>query len=360
MKLKKLFSNINTGKRLALINTLIFLVISSVLYFTLPYVLNYPPNSIDNNFQLKIVGIKYTNQFLILISILTLLLYLALRKVYSKLSTNNFEYTSDSNKCINNIRKKSFNYPYLMLVFEIFIPAIIVALLLFLFNTELELILRITTVVFSFSAVFAIFSYMINKPFFVNKLIQTSSLVENKTNGIRLNLYKKLIVQILPLFLYSFVLLLLLTIAFMTTEKGNLLYHFYRQELVKTFPSDNIYELSEVYNRLQSIDLKSNDDSFVIISADDGNVYYSEKELNNFFITYTLEYYDKTDGHTYEYYGQNIEGAIVKIDTNDGQYYVGIRYFVFANGFITPFLFMAIILIIFNVLFIFYIRKRSK
>ena len=78
MKVVKIF-NIDNEKKLALVNTLIFALIAAVLYFALPSVLNYPPNSTDNNFQIEIVGITYTTQFVIIISILLVLLYIALR-----------------------------------------------------------------------------------------------------------------------------------------------------------------------------------------------------------------------------------------------------------------------------------------
>ena len=173
MKSIKIF-NIDNEKKLALVNTLIFAIIAAVLYFALPFVLNYPPNSTDNSFQIEIVGITYTTQFIIIISVLLIMLYIALRLVYRKLSLsedklNNPEY-------IRNLRKKAFNYPYFMLLVELFVPSIIIAILLFAFNTEAELVIRITTVVFSFSAVFAIFSYMLSKKFFSNRLTATASL----------------------------------------------------------------------------------------------------------------------------------------------------------------------------------------
>lgn len=355
MKLHNLF-NVDSGKKLALLNTIIFILTAVILYFALPYVLNYPPNSIDNDFQIQIVGIKYSVQFLILIIILVILLYTTLRIVYSKLSLSDPKHKDDP-VYINKLRKRAFNYPYMMLILEIFVPAVIVAILLVLFNTEFELIVRITTVVFSFCAVFSIFSYMISKKFFVNKLIATATLSKNEIAGIRLRLYKKLMIQILPLFLYSFVLILLFSIASMTVEKGHLLHHFYRQELISTFPSDKVYELSEIEKTLSSIELKSEGDHGFILSAKDGEVYYSPSELNNFFVTYTLDFYDKTQGYTYEYYGQNKEGAVIKLQTTSGEYYVGIRYFVFANNFVAPFIGIAILLILVNGLFIIYIGK---
>ncbi len=356
MKSIKLF-NIDNEKRLALVNTLIFAVIAAVLYFVLPFVLNYPPNSIDNNFQMEIVGIKYTTQFMIIISVLLVLLYIALRFIYSKLSLSDDKLKNASKAYIETLRKKSFNYPYMMLLLELFVPSIIIASLLFAFNTEAELVIRITTVVFSFSAVFAIFSYMLNKKFFSNRLIATAELAKNEATGIRLPLYNKLLIQILPSFLYSFVLILLISMSLMTKEKGELLYHFYRQELLSHFNEETVYDISEVENTLNSIEFKSEGDHALIMSASTGEVYYSPQKLNNFFIEYALNFYDETEGYTYEYYGQNIEGALVKINTNKGECYVGIRYFVFANTFIVPFILIAGFLIIINSIFIFYIGK---
>lgn len=356
MKFKNIF-NINTEKKLAFANTLVFALIAVILYFTLPFVLNYPPNSIDNEFQLEIVGIKYSTQFLILIAILLILLYTTLRIVYNKLSFGKETSKTNSKDYIKSIRKKAFNYPYMMFLLELFFPALIVAILLFVFNTESELVLRISTVVFSFSAVFAIFSYMLNKRFFANKLIETAKASNNDINGIRIQLYKKLLIQILPLFLYSFVLILLISISLMTEEKGSLLYHFYRQELLSKFDEGKTYSIDEIKKILDTIEFKSEGDHALIMSANNGKVVYSPEELNQFFINYTLDFYDKTEGYTYEYYGQNREGAVIKVKTDLGDCYVGIRYFVFANNFVTPFIYIALLLIALNSLFILYIGK---
>ncbi len=356
MKLNKLFE-IDSAKKLAFVNTLIFALIAAILYFALPTVLNYPPNSIDNDFQVEIVGIKYSTQFLILISILLILLYTTLRLIYHKLSLSADKVKNGTKESIDSIRKKAFNYPYFMLLLEMFVPTIIVAILLVAFHTELELIFRISTVIFSFSSVFAIFSYMLSKNFFSHKLIATAELTQNEINGIRLQLYKKLLIQILPLFLYSFVVILLVSISLMTVEKGDLLNHFYRQELMATFPDNQIYELSQIKETLSSIELKSEGDHTFIMSAEDGTIYDSPEELNDFFITYTLDFYEEMDGYTYEYYGQNREGAVIKLNTTEGEVFVGIRYFVFANTFITPFIFIAGLLILINGFFILFIGK---
>ncbi len=357
MKQTKKIFNINTPKKLALLNTIIFIFTCILLYFALPKILNYPVNSIDNDFQIQTVGIKYTDQCIILISILTCMLYITLRLVYRKLNISSKNIANLSANEIKKIRKKCFNYPFVMFIIELFVPSIIVALLLVVFNTEFELIIRISTVVFSLSAIFAIISYMVSRNFFVTKLIQTDSLGKNDSNGIRLNLYKKLLIQILPLFLYSFVLILLIALSLMTTEKSNLINYFYKQELDSRFLDNTTYDLEEAKNILSNITLNSQNDTIFILSCDTNQVYYSPVELNTFLKNYIKLFYENTDGHVYEYYGQNVEGCVTKIHTTLGDYFVGIRYFVFENTFITPFIMVAIALMIFNGLFIFYIGK---
>lgn len=122
-----------------------------------------------------------------------------------------------------------------MILLLSFIPAIICGILLVVFKTDFELLLKLCIVILSFGTVYSIISYMIGKNFFESKLIESSAIVGNKKGGIRLEIFKKLLIEIVPLFLYSFILLLLLSTTIMTTEKGNLLYNIYRNELLKEF-----------------------------------------------------------------------------------------------------------------------------
>ncbi|MBR6504293.1 MAG: hypothetical protein IKT41_00990 [Clostridia bacterium] len=298
-----------TLRNILVLNILIIIFMGLILYKFLPYVLNYPPNSIDNQFQVDLVGIKYTHQYIILISAIVLLLYTSLRFVLGKLSLKNH---SSSTEDINKIRKKCFNYPYFMLLFQSFVPTIFAAILLIIFKTEFELLLRLTILIFSFTTLFAMISYMINKHFFIDKLVSTSELCNDTANSMKLGIHKKLFLQMLPLFLYSFVLMLLLTTSIMTTEKGDLLYHFYREELLKMFDTSQTYNLDYIEYSLKDISFKNEHDHTFIFSANNGAVYSSTEPLNDFFITYTLNYYDTTNGHSYDYYGQNIGRSCCK------------------------------------------------
>ncbi len=346
-----------SSKRLALYITLFGIFLAAILYFVLPYILNYPANTIDNDFQIKMVGIKYTHQYLILVSVLVVLVYSAFLIACGKLSLKNIENRKDKIGYINKLRKKCFNYPYLLLILVSFIPPIICGILLVLFHTNFELLIRLCIVIFTVTALLSIVSYMISKRYFESKLIQTSEMVDNVPNGIHLNIWKKLCIQTLPLFLYSLVLLLLISTSIMTTEKGDLLYHFYREELVKTFPTDKVYELSDVKQTLETFNLKSENDYIVILSAENGETYYSPKELNNFFKEYALEYYDEMNGQIFEYYGKDTQGALLKINTTQGEYFIGIHFSVFGSNILTPFLVVTFLLIAFNLMFIIYIGK---
>ena len=356
----KIFA-INSIPKLVTINMIIFALICIALYLIIPYVLNYPPNSIDNDFQVDVVGIKYTNQFIILGGILSLFILGALTFLYNMLSIKKIK-NKHTNKIdikqVEKIRKRSFNFPYLTLLLTLLVPPIVVCFCLFLFNTTPELNLRITIIIFCMSAIFSIFSYIINKSFFINTLVNTTK-ISNKTTGFRLNLYIKMLLQMLPIFLYSFIIILLLSLSLLTTEKGDLLYNLYHQELSNYFSDkEKVYNLSELPNILkENMILQNEQDNFFVISCETGDVYYSEEELNIFFKKYLDEFYEKTNGHVYDNYGQNIEGSALKVHTNEGDYYVGIRFYVFSSSFITPFIIATIILIFFNILFVLYISR---
>lgn len=355
--MKQNFFKINSVTKLSLINTLVGVILASILYFFLPYILNYPPNSIDNDFQLQTVGLGYSMQYFILVLILAILIFFTFRGFYRKLSSTGIENSKNKEEYIKNLRKHCFDYPYFTLIFQTFIPPIICAILLVVFKTNFELLMRICIVILSVSAIYAITSYIISKGFFEKKLIQTSSLVKNQISGIRLTISKKLIIQTFPLFLYSSVILLLLANTVMTTEKGDLLYHSYRQELLDFFPDNYTYSIEDVKNTLTSMDLNSEQDEVIILSAEDGSVYYAEGEVTDFLKNYTLAYYDDMEGQCFDYYGQNSQVAFVKLHTTSGDYYAGIRFFVFASNIYAPFLIVATLTVLFNILYIYYIGK---
>ncbi len=348
---------ISSVTKLALVNTGIGIILAFILYWVLPYILNYPANTINNDFQVQMVGITYTLQYCILVFLLAIFVFATFSISYRKLNFSTDDTSKKDEKYYSELRKKLFNYPYLTLIIQTLVPTIVCAILLTVFKTNFELLLRLCIVILSVSAVFAITSYMINRGFFTKKLIATSNLVKAPVSGLNLKIFKKLLVLTFPLFLYTSVILLLITSSVMTTEKGDLLYRIYHQELINNFSDSEIYTLSEAKESLSKLALNSDNDYIIMFSATDGTPYYAEGELNDFLIQYTLRYYDQMNGQCFEYYGQGSQAAVIKINTTNGEYYVGIHFSVFNSNIFVPFFIVAVITILFNNFYIYYIGK---
>lgn len=359
MKNKINNSNIKNNiyyNKLAFLNSLIALVLVIILYFTLPKILNYPTNTIDNDFQIKVVGITYTSQFIILATLIVTFIYLFVRLIYKKL----YNGISGSKDSIIKTRKKCFNIQYVMLIIEVFLPTTLCFFLLILFRTNIDLLLRICIVIFSFASIFGITSYMISRSFFRDLLIKSSDYCVNDLNTIRINTPLKLLILTLPLFICSFVLILLISTTTMTIEKGDLLYNFYKQELINSLSEENL-SLENIKNKFNSLEYKSDNDFGLIMDANSGEIIYKSKNMNisdeSFLSNYTLSFYDETNGQCFEYYGQTAQSCMHKITIDEGTYYIGIHFETSSNSILLPFFICIIILIIFIIIYISYIGK---
>lgn len=359
MKNKINNSNIKNNiyyNKLAFLNSLIALVLVIILYFTLPKILNYPTNTIDNDFQIKVVGITYTSQFIILATLIVTFIYLFVRLIYKKL----YNGISSSKDSIIKTRKKCFNMQYVMLIIEVFLPTTLCFFLLILFRTNIDLLLRICIVIFSFASIFGITSYMISRSFFRDLLIKSSDYCVNDLNTIRINTPLKLLILTLPLFICSFVLILLISTTTMTIEKGDLLYNFYKQELINSLSEENL-SLENIKNKFNSLEYKSDNDFGLIMDANSGEIIYKSKNMNisdeSFLSNYTLSFYDETNGQCFEYYGQTAQSCMHKITIDEGTYYIGIHFETSSNSILLPFFICIIILIIFIIIYISYIGK---
>lgn len=359
MKNKINNSNIKNNiyyNKLAFLNSLIALVLVIILYFTLPKILNYPTNTIDNDFQIKVVGITYTSQFIILATLIVTFIYLFVRLIYKKL----YNGISSSKDSIIKTRKKCFNIQYVMLIIEVFLPTTLCFFLLILFRTNIDLLLRICIVIFSFASIFGITSYMVSRSFFRDLLIKSSDYCVNDLNTIRINTPLKLLILTLPLFICSFVLILLISTTTMTIEKGDLLYNFYKQELINSLSEENL-SLENIKNKFNSLEYKSDNDFGLIMDANSGEIIYKSKNMNisdeSFLSNYTLSFYDETNGQCFEYYGQTAQSCMHKITIDEGTYYIGIHFETSSNSILLPFFICIIILIIFIIIYISYIGK---
>ena len=126
----------------------------------------------------------------------------------------------------------------------------------------------------------------------------------------------------------------------------------YKQNLTQAFENKEITSVEQAKEILKSIPLKNSADSIFILDTN-GNTYYSDNELSDFFKTYIFDFEEKYDGHTYEYYGNPIQGAFIRENIDGQDYILGIRYSVFTNDTITAIIPLFFIVVFINLFFIF-------
>ena len=86
------------------------------LYYIFPIFLNYPKNILEEEFQKKIMGITYNTQYIIFSVFMYLIIFASLLVAYK--STKIME--GDNREKIIVKRKRAFNYPHIILRYNIF------------------------------------------------------------------------------------------------------------------------------------------------------------------------------------------------------------------------------------------------
>ena len=350
--MKKIFNKIPTNMKLTLA-CVAGLIIIGLMYFPLiPKLLNYPPDSINNDFQIKVNFFHYTTQYASIVSfaIITFLIVLPIlfRKVNKIDNITNFDLNKNSKELLPII-KTCFNFPIFMLLVFLILPPLLVFIGLILLKQEFVFSLKTTFIIFSMCALLALLIYSFSR-FLFEKVLKKIKITDNMY-GIRVNLKNKLLLQLLPLLLFTIVFTFLILYSQLTEIKGDSLNDYYTQTLVSKIEDTNLKSVDEAKQMLESIDLRSPDDFIFILSAD-GDTYYSETELSDFFKTYIFDFEEKHPGHTYEYYGNPVQGSYIRENINGEDWILGIRYSVFTNDTLFSIIPLFTIVICVNLFFI--------
>ena len=332
---------------------IIGLIIIGLLYYPLiPNLLSYPPDSINNAFQIKVNYFYYTTQYVAIVAfaVISFLIILPIlfRKVNKIDKATNLDIQKNTNNVISII-KTCFNFPIVMLLTFMILPPLVVFLGLLFLKQEFIFSLKVTFIIFSMCALLALVIYAFSRFLFENVLKKIR--ITNAKYGIRLNVKNRMLIQLLPLLLYTIVFSFLILYSQLTEIKGDSLYDYYREILINDFENKNIQSVEEAKNMLEEVSLKSPDDSIFILTSD-GEEYYSENKLSDFFKTYILDFGEKSNGHTYEYYGDPTQGTFITVNINGEDYILGIRYSVFTNDTIINIVPLFGIVIIINLVFI--------
>ena len=321
---KKFLSKIPINMKLTFA-CIIGLIIIGLLYYPLiPKLLNYPPDSINNAFQIKVNYFYYTAQYIAIVAFAVIafliILPILFRKVNKIDKATNLDISKNTDDVISII-KTCFNFPIVMLLTFMILPTLILFLGLLFLKQEFIFSLKVTFIIFSMCALLALVIYSFSRLLFENVLKKIR--ITNAKYGIRLNVKNRMLLQLLPLLLYTIVFSFLILYSQLTEIKGDSLYDYYKEILINEFENKTLSSVEQVKEMLNNIDLKSPDDSIFILS-NNGDVYYSDDELSDFFKTYIFDFEEKSQGHTYEYYGDPTQGAFIRVDIDGENCIVGI------------------------------------
>lgn len=350
--MKKHLRKLPINMKLTLICIVGLLIIGLLYYPLIPNLLNYPPDSINNDFQLKVNPCHYTIQFLVVLCFVIILFLIVLPITFKKVNKieNITKSDIEKNENILSAIKTCFNFPFVILSIVLISPPLFIFIGLITLTHEFEFSIKTTFILFSITSLLALLVYTFST--FLFESILKKIQITDKEYGIKLNLKNKILIQLIPLLLFTIVFSFLILYSQLTQIKGNSLYDYYKQSLLINMEDKNFTNIESVKQFLmQEINFKSADDSVFIIS-EDGDVYYSEYPLSDFFKTYIFDFEEKHNGHTYEYYGTPVQGSYVRETINGQDWIIGIRYSVFTNDTLFSIIPLFGIIILVNLFFI--------
>ena len=330
------------------------LAVGVIFYFLLPDLLNYPPDTINTEFDKEVSKLYYIYQYLIAIFsiILIAILYfkISLKKIDSWMKNKD-------KKQILEIRKICFTYPFkLFVTIELFPVAIVILTLMFTGSHPAILLFKIGILVFSFATLVSSIFLIISRNIFYPILEETSNYVENQNNTRSTSFITRLIFQIFPSILVTALLISLIGYSRLIVEKGNLLKTYYMSQLKSINISDNDDVLPQVYAQLDDKLLSQND--FIFVETSDGKTITSNnQDLSDFFIKYMHTLSSTHNNRVYEAYTIDEQGVIDTINYNGQEYIVGIHYEIVSSSMLMYFLLSSGMLFIFNLVILMYVAK---
>ncbi len=302
-------------------------------YYMIPIVFNYPPYSMNVEFQNSILPLTYSQQFIILFSTAVfahlIWTYFSLKPIikYENKRKQNEKFTQEY---IEKIRKKCIINPLKMYMFQLVIPQIIVGIFLKLLDVEISLIIKILVMVFLVVAGGGMYIYIVAKKHYdkiIARTYEISKEYEYKQSKF-FTMKTLLFFQIIPLFFVGITITFLLGYTRVINEKGNSLYYYYSSQFNEKEIMQDEITLANLKSKLASVKLKNEEDFYFIIFPN-GYEYKSnnQKNLSEFFKKYMVANYEKTNGRIYEYYGVEEQAFVRKfVDANGGVWYTGFKY----------------------------------
>ena len=357
--------------KLILVYNLACIGVSLFFYKLVPTFLCYPPNSIDNDFQMVINGLTYTQQYIMIVLcslfVENIILIHSLRKTNKIRSELLNAPKKNVTKLYYKLSKTISRIPNLIYAVQIVVPVIMIAITFSLLQGELFITLKVCLLFFSMLTLIASISYIFSKKTFQSILVNIYNEVSGYSNiDSNFNKYVKrssikniIFIVTIPMFIVTAILIALSGYSSIIKETGNLTYDLYNQELNSIeVPTQTTRDVKILFTELlgQIKYNKPNMDSYFIISPNGSTSTSNGEELSIFFTKYMndLSSTQPEKNRTYDFYGDDSQGVFRKVSINGEEWTIGIRYNLVSNTILIGILSIFAILFIINIILLRY------
>ena len=338
----------------------ILVAIAGIVFSAIiPSILNYPPNSINNEFETTIdMGLNYYVQagFIILVVIFFSTFYMlnSLRKV-EKYKLYIDKNDPDSLKKLDSIKTQCFKKPYQIYIIHVIVPTIVMIVIMGITGTSLSLTLSIGILLFSLFLVIAILAYIFSKNIF-NQILFALNNQKKYPGRFEMKFAHKIFLFFFPLIFSAILFSAVVAGGLLDKERGKSIFENYQNKFETSMHSQSLEDLEDVIKYLESIKKFNSDDVCFIISR--SGVIYNDIQtegLDDFFIKYT---YNVANNHrTYGYYASNLQAIYYNITVGDTTYAYGILFNVSTNQ-TTLLLLYSLCILLITTCFLLYFSKN--
>ena len=320
---------------------IIALIVTLILAFIIPKVLNYGPGTINTPFDIQMSYISYTTQFILLGTIIILGIIIFTKILLKDVDEWYIDQSKDKYFDLTRIkimRSKCISLPYVFFVIEMFLPFIITILILSITGSHSNIMIgKILILLQSFAFLLAVVSFVFSKDLYDEILSRTY--IEGFDIGVRVSLEKRILLLILPIILASILFTSLLGYSASIIEKEDALFYTYKTHLKNYFDESKTYSLQEINQILQTVTIIDSSDTVFLLAPDDRVQVVKGNTISDFLVEYIKQLSVKNDGRLYDSYGVDKQGYSMKLKTDIGDYFVGMLFEVKSN---TSLLFLGI------------------
>ena len=355
--MRKFFKKYNIQLKLLFFLTIGLILLTTLFYFLIPMVLNYPANTYGTNFQTEVENTNYITQVLLIaFAIFSIFVVLTFYKTRFLIKYRDLIEHPENYKLseINFVKNKLFTVPYSLFALNIIIPSIALTVIhaytIHQFGiTTLKLFILIVSLMTLYVTSVFIYTNTVFKKILLN-------LPYDNTDGLKkYTLKKRIIYNIVPILFASILFICLIGYTKVATETGDSTFACYSKDLYYFGKYNQFDGLDSMLNKSKNLTFLKNTDYFFVKTPDgkflnsDGN----EIEFSRFFNLYLNELSPSNNGRVYEYYGIDCQASTQTININGENYIIGIYFAILSTDVLLYFAMALIFLLVINIIILF-------